>query len=289
MRQKLEAFTFIKRRRNNMNAQALTIQDQVKGTLQAMKKDLTSALPSHIDVDKFIRVAQTAILTDPKVLNLERSSLYKSCLEAAQDGLLPDGKESALVPFGQKCTYMPMVAGVLKKMRNSGEVSGITAQLVYANDFFEYSVDCDGENLTFKPDFFSDRGELKGVFAQAKLKDGTVYVEVMSMKDIEAIKGASKGSKYGPWAGPFASEMMKKSAIRRLAKRLPMSTDVEQTIERDNQYYDLDQKPEKTITETPPKTNQAPNLADAMGVKSDVVVEAEVVEPVAPVNDEEVI
>lgn len=273
---------------------ALTIQDQIKGTLQAMKKDLTAALPNHIDADKFIRVAQTAILTNPKVLNLERASLYKSCLQAAQDGLLPDGKESALVPFGQVCTFMPMVSGILKKMRNSGEVAGITAQLVYANDFFEYSVDCDGENLTFKPDMFSDRGELKGVFAQAKLKDGTVYIEVMNMKDIEAIKGASRGAKYGPWNGPFASEMMKKSAIRRLAKRLPMSTDVEQTIERDNQYYDLDQRKEVPTVQTDssmppeplPQGKQAPNLADAMGVKADVVIEP--VETVI-IDNEEVI
>lgn len=260
----------------------LTVADQIKGTLQNMKNDLASALPSHIPVDKFIRVAQTAILTDPKVLNLERASLYQSCLQAAQDGLLPDGKESALVPFGQKATYMPMVAGILKKMRNSGEVAGITAQLVYEKDFFEYSVDCDGEKLVHKPDVFGDRGEIKGVYAQAKLKDGTVYVEILNMKDIDAIKGASRGAKYGPWAGPFATEMMKKSAIRRLAKRLPMSTDVEQTIERDNQYYDFDKKPSVTKEETPKVEKTKPSgLAEAMGVKEDIVIE-----PEAEVNEE---
>lgn len=253
---------------------ALTVQDQIKGTLQNMKRDFASALPSHIDVDKFIRVAQTAILTDPKVLNLERASLYQSCIQAAQDGLLPDGKESALVPFGSKATYMPMVAGILKKLRNSGEIAGITAQLVYANDHFEYFVDVDGEHLVHRPDFFSDRGELRGVYAQAKLKDGTVYVEVLNMQDIEAIKGASRGAKYGPWAGPFASEMMKKSAIRRLAKRLPMSTDIEQTIERDNQYYDFSNEPEPK-PEPKPQATKPTNLAEAMGVKEDVVIEPE--------------
>ena len=141
---------------------------------------------------------------------------------------------------------------------------------------------------------FSDRGELKGVFAQAKLKDGTVYVEVMNMKDIEAIKGASRGSKYGPWAGPFASEMMKKSAIRRLTKRLPMSTDVEQTINRDNQYYDFDKPAVESKPETAPEPKQPTNLANAMGVPSGTVIDdskghKDIEVEAVPVDNEEVI
>jgi recombination protein RecT len=41
----------------------------------------------------------------------------------AQDGLLPDGREAAIVKFGNKAQAMPMIAGILKKIRQSGDVS----------------------------------------------------------------------------------------------------------------------------------------------------------------------
>jgi hypothetical protein len=44
-------------------------------------------------------------------------------VKLAQDGLLPDGREAAVVMFGNKAQAMPMIAGILKKVRQSGEVA----------------------------------------------------------------------------------------------------------------------------------------------------------------------
>lgn len=212
-----------------------------------MEPQFKAALPEHISSEKFTRVVMTAITSNPELVNADRTTLFSSCLKAASDGLLPDGKEAALIVFKTKngpiVQYLPMIGGILKKIRNSGELSSITAQLVYENDAFDYMVDADGEHLQHKPNMFGDRGNLKGAYALAKTKDGAVYIEVMTMAQLDAVKNVSRSKEYGPWAGAFQTEMMKKTVMRRLSKRLPMSTDLEQVIQRDDDLYDVSEIP----------------------------------------------
>ena len=241
---------------------ALTPANQLKQSILALKPQFKMALPSHISVDKFVRVLQTAIATTPNLAKADRNSLFGACVKASQDGLLCDGKEAALVPFGDSVTYMPMVAGILKKVRNSGELSSITSMIIYKNDKFEFYVDEKGEHLVHRPLLFGDRGERIGVYALAVTKDGASYIEIMDNDQVQKIKNCSRG-KNGPWNGPFEDEMVKKSAIRRLAKRLPMSTDLEHTITADDDFYSFDQPAEKEVVvdvKTPAKLGQL--LAD---------------------------
>jgi len=174
----------------------------IKTTIQNLTPQFKSALPSHIPVEKFVRVVQTALGQNPGLANLDRNSLLAACMKAAQDGLLPDGKEAALVPFKGSVAYMPMLGGILKKVRNSGELASITSHVIYKNDKFRYWVDGDGEHVEHEPLFFGDRGEAIGAYALAKTKDGAVYIEVLTDKDLKAIENSSR-SKEGPWTGPF--------------------------------------------------------------------------------------
>lgn len=256
-------------------SKALTPIDEIRGSLIKMGSQFKAALPKHIPVDKFIRVAQTAITTSPQLLSANRQSLFAACVKASQDGLLPDGKEAALVTFRSKSgsdtvQYMPMVAGILKKVRNSGELSSITAQLVYEKDLFKYYVDETGEHISHEPKLFGDRGNPIGVYAIARTKDNAVYVEVMTADQVGAVRNSSRSKDSGPWAGAFAHEMWKKTAIRRLSKRLPMSTDLETTIQSDDDLYSYDE-PEVEVSEAPaPAPNKPTNLRQLIKKKSEV-------------------
>lgn len=227
------------------------------------KEQLRMALPKHVDQDKFTRVALTAINNNPALLDPEtdRNSLYSACLVAAQEGLVPDGREAALVMFGRKVQYMAMVAGVLKKIRNSGELSSITSQVVYEKDKFRYWVDSNGEHLEHEPNVLSPgRGSEIGVYALAKLKDGSVYIEVMSTEQIGAIRNIAKTKNV--WDGPFKHEMWRKSAIRRLAKRLPSSTDLDHFIEKEDEDIDPTPKPVVEAPSAEPKKSRLDQVID---------------------------
>lgn len=209
----------------------------VRQQLEAMAPQFAMALPPHVLPERFVRVVMTAVQSSPDLLNKDRQSLFEAAMKCAQDGLLPDGREAALVIHGAKVTYMPMVAGILSKVRRSGELLTIAAHVVYEKDDFDYALG-DDERIEHRPYLGEDRGKPIITYAVARTKDGGVYREVMTEAQVMAVKAVSR-AKNGPWSGPFADEMRRKTAIRRLSKRLPMSTDLLAVIERDDDLYDL--------------------------------------------------
>lgn len=210
-------------------ANPLTVLRQ---NLTQMAPELKMALPQHVTVEKFSRVAMTAIQNNPDLLNADRKSLFGAIVRLAQDGLLPDGREAALVMFGGKAQAMPMIAGVLKKVRQSGDVAKVSAQVVYENDEFVWRLGFDEDVTHNPPPLNKPRGNPIGAYATAVLKDGSRLLEVMSHEEIEKVRAVSRAAKNGPWV-QWWGEMARKTVMRRLAKRLPMSTDLADEFDRD--------------------------------------------------------
>ena len=232
--------------------------------LAAHEKQFKSVLPAHIPPAKFMRTVVGAIQNNPKILDCSRDSIFNACQKAAQDGLILDGREAALVQFKNTCTYMPMVAGILKKLRNSGQLSTITAQTVHNTDHFSFTPAME-DVPNHKPDWFGERGSMVGVYAVAKMKDGGVIVEIMNMEQINKVKSVSRASNNGPWK-EWPEEMAKKSVLRRIAKYLPSSSDIDQVFEHDNENYQFEPEP----SEPAPKKTKT---------RAAEVIEAEVIEP----------
>ncbi len=212
----------------------------------------TESLPKHIPVERFKRVIINAALRNPALAEADRPTLMTAAMLAAQDGLLPDGREGAFVIFNTKMKieqngkevdkwvpavqWMPMVAGILKKIRNSKQVKAIVARVVYEGDEYDYWIDGEGEHLNYRP--CDNPGKAIRVFAMAKTVDDELIVEPMTMAEVQKVRNVSRAKDSGPWKDWF-EEMAKKTAIKRLAKRLPMSTDLDDLIRRDDELYDF--------------------------------------------------
>jgi len=207
--------------------------------IRKMQSQFALALPDHVSPEKFVRVVVTAIQSNPDLARADRDSILGAALKCAQDGLLPDGREAALVVYGSKAQYMPMIAGVLAKVRRSGEMSTLGAHVVYEQDAFTYTLG-DEEKIEHQPFLSGARGKPIAVYAIAKTKDGGIYREVMSVEQVNQVRNVSKAKNAGPWV-QWWDEMARKTVLRRLSKRLPMSTDLQQVFERDNDHYDLRQ------------------------------------------------
>jgi recombination protein RecT len=150
-------------------------------------------------------------------------------MKAAQDGLLLDGREAGLSLYNDRASncqtvaYMPMVNGILKKIRQSGEISSIRAHVVYEGDEFDFELG-DDERISHKPKL-AEQGQPIAAYAIAKFKDGDIQREVMSLTEIEKIRAKATGIGKACWASSWG-EMAKKTVIRRLSKRLPTSNDL---------------------------------------------------------------
>lgn len=256
--------------------------EEVRGALSKMEGQFRMALPPHVPPEKFVRVVMTAIQQNGDLLGADRQSLYAACMKAAQDGLLPDGREAALVIFKGRVQYMPMTAGILKKVRNSGELSSLASHVVYERDEFDYWIDEEGEHLKHKPSLSGDRGKATHAYAVAKTKDGGIYIEVMTKAEIDKVRSVSRAKDDGPWVS-WWDEMARKTVTRRLSKRLPMSTDLEQAITRDDELYDLPGKPTPSEPEPeappPAKPSRLGKIVEAKVRKAEPVQEAQTVPP----------
>lgn len=208
--------------------------DTVRKALELLKPQMALALPRHLTPERLVRVAMSAIQQNPKLLECNRTSLFAAVMTCAQLGLEPDGVlgQAYLVPFKDRVQFIPGFRGLISLARNSGEVVSIAAHEVCKNDHFAYQFGIE-ERLEHVP-ASGDRGEIVAFYAIAKFKDGGHHFDVMTTKEVEAIRDKSSGfqtakrfAKAGeepqsPWVQHFV-EMGKKTAIRRIAKYLPMN------------------------------------------------------------------
>src|SRR5262245_61624861 len=140
--------------------------------LPTMQEQLKSALPPHVTVEKFLRVAMTAIQQSPKLLEMERASLFASIVTSAQLGLLPDAQlgEAYFVPFKGKVQLIPGYRGLIKLARQ-GDIGHVEAEIICANDSVDWVM---GDHANFEVIVnWRDRGPLIAVYAMARYRDGT--------------------------------------------------------------------------------------------------------------------
>lgn len=200
--------------------------DVVRAHLNAgpMREQLSMALPKHVSVDRFNRVAITAISQTPSLLDADRRSLFAACVTAAQLGLVTDGVlgEAYLVPYKGKVQLIPGYRGILKLVRQSGDISSVDVDTIHENDKVEL-VSGDESRFTIETDW-RNRGEIIGAYAVAHFKDGGRQRALMTLEEIEAIRKASPSGNSPAWKNHYG-EMAKKTVFRRLAKMLPLSTE----------------------------------------------------------------
>lgn len=289
-------------------------QKRPANAVVAFKQDLNRlvdakelALPSNVSVDAFRNAAIVAVQDNPKILACDQGSVFKSIRKLAAAGLVPDGREAALVPFKTKidgnyvdvCQAMPMVFGLVKMARRSGEISDIRAHIVYQAEVdqgkFSYVIG-DTETLTHHPILFGEKGAAVGCYAIAELKDGSIIREWMDAAQIDVVRRAGASQKiFERGSAPKVSEtpvgiwkdwwdqMWKKTVIRRLCKRLDLSSEDMRRMLVDDDDLARDVTPEPK----PPTALQQKVQAAREAAKEDApaaglvdnIEEAEIVQP----------
>lgn len=217
--------------------------NQFRAVLEgSMKAEVAKQLPKGVDPDRFIRTTITTVQMNPELLESDRSSLFASCMQAAKDGLLPDGREATIQIYNtkvgdtwvKKAQYMPMVRGLIKKMYEAG-CSKIDGVAVYEKDEFTYELG-DEPKISHKPYLGADDpGPVVASYAIVKLENGEVKREVMPRRDIEKVRDASKASKGPGWTNWY-DQFAIKAVLKRIYKQVPgRSDEFESVINSDNE------------------------------------------------------
>lgn len=220
---------------------------KVHAFFDANKQSLARLLPKHMDEERFLRVAMNALRTTPKLMDATVESLFGATLFCAQIGLEPNTPMGHvyLIPFGNKkkgVTEVQVIIGYkgfIELARRSGHMVTIAAQPVYAKDTFTFDY-MSPENSTHQPFLGGDRGEFIGAWAMARFKDGGMAFDFMPKDDIDKIRDGSQGYSTAkrfnntntPWITHY-DQMARKTAVRRLAKMLPLSVEMAAAVALD--------------------------------------------------------
>ena len=195
------------------------------------RTEIAKVLPKHLTPERMARVALTATLKTPALLNCLPESFMNAMLVCSQAGLEPDGRLAHLIPFGNQVQVIFDYKGLVTlALRNGAE--SVFADKVCEYDFFEAGVEQGRKVITHRPNWSKPRGTPFCYYAVCK-RGNEVDWEVMSLDEVEAIRERSRAAKSGPWVTDF-DEMAKKTVLRRMSKRWDLLPEIREVINADD-------------------------------------------------------
>lgn len=217
----------------------------IKAALDQAESSITQVLPKHLTPERMMRVALSAIYRTPELQDCDPRTIVAAVVQASELGLEPGGalQHGYLIPYKNKkaggvreCQFQPSYRGLIELARRSGKLKSISARVVYEKDQFSLIFTGDRPNYRHEPQLDGDAGKIRLVYAVASLEGDALEFESMTLQQVEEIRKRSQSGDDGPWKTDWA-EMAKKTVIRRLLKRLPMSLELAKAIEIDNADY----------------------------------------------------
>lgn len=233
------------------------------------KAKLENALGKSIPTKSYIQAAMNAIRKDGRLQQCEPASLFEALLGAAGLQLVVGSAlgHAYLVAYKDQCTLIIGYRGLIELATRGGKVRNVEARTVHEDDEFEFEFGMH-PRLVHKPCVATTKtkANLTAVYAVAHLEDGTPVFDVLYPHEIEAARMCSQSGKKnsGPWGAHYL-EQARKTAVRRLAKYLPLSAEVQAAIRED----------EKREMNLAPRDVEVESAADAINAELEAASEPE--------------
>ena len=216
-----------------------------KQTLMKYEGEVTKALPKGWDTTRFLRIATTALSSNPKLAQacaLSPITFIGAMMNSAQLGLEPNTSlgQAYLLPYnnidkntGKKVPMVQFQIGVygyIELAYRSGLVESIEAEVRRKNDFWEFELGMDKKLRHIPAD--GERGDALGYYAVIHLTGKSKpIVKYLTKNDaLEHAKRFSKsynrktGTFSGPWATDFDA-MALKTIILQALKYVPKASE----------------------------------------------------------------
>lgn len=203
--------------------------------------EIARILPTGMDPERFRKVVVQAMLRTPALWECTPISIITAITEAAEVGIEPTGVlgKGWLIPYKGEAKFIPGWRGFVDLLWRADKIL-LSVDLVRVGDEFSYRRGTD-KYLHHTPDLSDPEREASDdnvtfAYVMAQFPDGREDFEVMSRVSLDKIRAAAlakaKDKSKAIWT-LHPGEMMKKTPIRRLAKRMPLSPAVQAMLARD--------------------------------------------------------
>lgn len=174
--------------------------------------------------------ALQSIQKNPMLSQCTAPSVQNAIVNVAAVGLTlnPSDGYAYLVPEYNKkarvseCQLRISFKGLIKVATDSGSISWVKAEIVKANDTFDYNGPCSMPRHTMNP--FGDRGDTVGVYCIAKTNEADYLIDLIGIEELKKIQSCAK--QPAVWNSWF-DEMAKKAVIKRASKQWPKTNQSE--------------------------------------------------------------
>ncbi len=256
------------------------LRDQLDRLLPEVQKALPAVAADN--PARYARCLMTLVQSNNDLATSTAMSLMGGLIQSVQLGLELGGPlgQAYLVPrFNGKvgameATFQLGYRGFIALAHRSDKVAALYAQEVFENDSFAIDLGSN-PNVRHTPEMGPDRGKRLGVYAVLRLVNGGTDIEWMSEHELEAHKAKFSSGNSPAWK-KSEGEMKKKTVIRRLCKRSPVSVDLMRAATTDEYGEEgvsqglTEQAAEVLgIDLPPPRSEQAAAIADKLGSKLD--------------------
>lgn len=224
--------------------------------IKAKQASFADVATKYMTPERLVKLAIVAISKTPDLQRVPAAEVVAELINCSRLGLEPNVEGGRwLLPFKRK-DHFELVSvtdyrGLIDIARRSGEVLSIHADMVCANDLWEFWVGSDGPTLVHLRHRRADRerGDILGAYAIVRLKNGEVQAEFLPLEKINEAKSRSRGasSDFSPWNRDFEA-MAKKTAVRRLYNFLPKTPEIQAVRE----VLADEERPEEIALNAPP-------------------------------------
>jgi phage RecT family recombinase len=220
----------------------------------AVVEQLAMVLPPTVTLDRFLRITTTAILTNPDIAKLDPHTVGRALTQAAADGLMPDGKQGAIVGRGGKAVWQPMIGGFRSILAEFGWT--LKTKTVYAGDRFEWQ-DEPPSRLHQQVRPGGERGDIIGAYAVLSHRDGRELQMFMPWADIA--KRREVATTKAVW-DRWPAEMSEKTVGRAIFKIAPLAEADRERLARvfDSTEIDPDEATEVCTGRHLPRPDRSP-------------------------------
>lgn len=218
------------------NQVAVSPAKQLNEFMTRHKNQIALALPRHITADRMIRLAMTAFSQNPSLQKCDLNSVFASVVVGSQLGLeIGVGGQAYLVPYGNKCQFVPGWQGLVDLVSRAGRATVWTGA-VYIGDEFDWALG-DAPFIKHRPGAGGDSWkDITHVYAVGRV-NGSQYpvIEVWSMDRV--VKHLNKYNKVGgrhyalEKNGQNMEMYARKVVLLQVLKYMPKSIEVQRAID----------------------------------------------------------
>lgn len=241
---------------------------KIKAVLEGNLAKIAEVCSKNITPEVLFKSAMTMVYKTPKLQECEPASFAMALLDAARCGVeFGEGQEAYLIPYKNgpaskrmqrdvyECQFRIGYRGLVKVAIETGAASVMDAHVVYEKDEFTFGYGI-VPWIEHRPKL-GDRGKPVAAYCAGKHANGEPFLDVLSLEDIEKARSCSQSSDSLMWT-KFWGEGARKTAIRRMAKRLRGNPRLAMTIAIDETEFKATVDAATALPERPMPKRLAP-------------------------------